>query len=250
MAASSFVRAFAGRALYWSVSGTAVVVAISITSQVQAQQPRTSLEGRIVVVGVGSVHVTPDYAQVRGGVTTRDKAVKGAIEANSKVMAAIMTTLLESGVAQADIQTSRFSVQPAYAAPQPGVEQKLTGYSVSNQVEVTIRQVSRIGDVLDRLTAAGATDIGDIAFLISDRSKALDQAREAATADARRKAELYARASGVSLGRVAWITEGIGSTPRTSLEASRALSAAAPVPISSGEDTLQAQVTVAYDIMR
>jgi uncharacterized protein len=250
MAASSLARAFPGVALPWSTSGAAVVAAIFIASQAHAQQPRTSPEGRIVVVGVGSVHVTPDYAQVRGGVTSRDKTVKGAIDANSKIMAAIMATILDSGIAQSDIQTSRFSVQPMYTAPQPGVEQKLTGYSVSNQVEVTIHQVSKIGDVVDRLTAAGATDIGNITFLISDRSKALDQAREAAIADARRKAELYARASGVSLGGVAWITEGVGNTPPIPFQAARALPAPTPVPISSGEDTLQAQVTVGFDIAR
>jgi uncharacterized protein len=250
MATASFALAFARMAVHWSVSGAAVVAAIFIASQAQAQQPRTLPEGRIVVVGVGSVHVAPDYAQVSSGVTTRDKTVKGAIEANSKTMAAIMAALVETGIAQADIQTSRFSVQPVYAPPQPGVEQKLTGYSVSNQVEVTIRQVSKIGDVLDRVTSAGATNIGNIAFLISDRSKALDQAREAAMVDARRKAELYARSSGVSLGGVAWITEGIGNIPPIALEESRALRASAPVPVSSGEDTLQAQVTIGFDIAR
>jgi uncharacterized protein len=227
--------------------GAAVLQAILIASQAHAQEPQTVPEGRIVVTGTGTVHVAPDFAQVRSGVTTRAKTVKEAIDANSRLMAAIMKGLSESGIAQSDIQTSRLSVQPVYAPPQPGVEPKLTGYSVSNQAEVTIRQVSRIGEVLDRLTVAGATDIGGIAFLISDRSKALDPAREAAIADARHKAELYAHASGVGLGRVAWITEDVGDTSPITLESSRA---SAQVPISAGEDTLQVRVSVAFDIMR
>lgn len=94
---------------------------------------------------------------------------------------------------------------------------------------------------------AGATDAGNIAFLVSDPSKALDQAREAAIGDARRKAEVYARASGLRLGRVEWITEDTGSAPPV---LARVLAAPAPVPIASGEDTLRVRITVGFDIAR
>jgi hypothetical protein len=108
--------------------------------------------------------------------------------------------------------------------------------------------LSKVGEILDRLVTAGATDVGNIEFLIADASKVLDQAREAAVADARRKAELYARTSGVSLGRVAWITE---SEPPLPLIAPRtSLAKSAPVPIEPGEDTLRIRVTVGFDIGR
>jgi len=113
-----------------------------------------------------------------------------------------------------------------------------------------VRQIAKVGDVLDRLVAAGATDAGNVAFLHSDLSKARDQAREAAVADARRKAELYARAAGVKLGDVVWITEGAGyepPMPRMRAMAAPAM-AAAPTPIMSGEDTLQAQITIGFTI--
>src|SRR5260221_13640246 len=163
------------------------------------------LVGLVIVIGEGSVSVTPDYAQIGSGVTTRAKTVKEATEANSKLMAAIINALLESGVAQRDVQTSRFSIQPIYAPQEPRNEPKLAGYSVSNQVRLKIRQIHKVGEILDRLVTAGATDIGNVEFLVSEPSKALDQAREAAIADARRKAEVYARASGIKLGRVEWI---------------------------------------------
>jgi uncharacterized protein YggE len=114
-------------------------------------------------------------------------------------------------------------------------------------VNVTIREIGKVGDVLDRVVAAGATEVGNVSFLVSDASKALDQAREAAIADARRKAEVYAKASGVRLGRVEWITEDTGSGPPAPM---MPRAAAAPVPIASGEDTLRVRVTVGFDITR
>ena len=94
----------------------------------------------------------------------------------------------------------------------------------------------------------GATDVGNIAFLVSDPSKALDQAREAAIADARRKAEVYARAAGIRLGQVEWITEqsGFGPVPLRGQGASAARAAA--VPIATGEDTFEVTVTVGFTI--
>jgi uncharacterized protein len=246
MTASRFAETFGAKASrHRHLSGAAVLAgAILVASQVHAQQPQSPPEGRIVVSGVGSVGVAPDYARIRSGVTTRAKTVKEASDANAKLMGTITASLLGSGIAQTDIQTSRFSIQPVYVPAQPGVEPRVSGYSVSNQVEVIIRQISNVGAVLDRLVGAGATDIGN-----SDPSKALDQAREAAVADARHKAELYARASGVSLGRVLSITEDVGYGSPMPLARASAREAAA-IPIASGEDTLEARITVGYDIVR
>jgi uncharacterized protein len=219
---------------------------------VRAQQPPAPAQPRIVVTGEGNVNVAPDYAQVRAGVTTRAKTAREAIDANSKAMAAITAVLVDAGIEQKDIQTSQFWVQPVYASPQPGAEQKLTGFAVSNQVNVTIRQIAKAGDILDRLIAAGATDVGNVEFLHSDLSKTLDQARVAAMADARRKAGVYAQAAGVPLGSVVWMTEESGyAPPPMPMGAMRASGGmAAPVPVAAGEDTLQARITVGFDIAR
>jgi uncharacterized protein len=207
-----------------------------------AQQPQ---QARIVVTGEGSVSVAPNYAQIRSGVTTRAKTVKEGVGANSKLMLAIVAALKDVGIAEKDIQTAGFSIQPVYAPQESHAEPKLSGYSVSNQVTVTIREIGKVGDVLDRVAAAGATDVGNVSFLVSDASKALDQAREAAMADARRKAEVYAKAAGVQLGRAEWITEDTGNGPAVPM---MARAQAAPVPIASGEDTLRVRVTVGFDI--
>jgi hypothetical protein len=235
--------------LRWLLAGAAVALAIFVAPCAQAQQPSTQAEGRVIVIGEGSVQVAPDYAQIRGGVTTKGKTVKEATDANSKLMAAVTAALLNAGIAQADIQTAQFSIQPVYAPPQPQAEPKLVGYNVSNQVTVTVRALGKVSEILDRMVDAGVTDIGNVAFLHSDPAKALDQAREAAVADARRKAELYARAAGFTLGRVAWFTEGSGPMPSGPTPMFRAqASMAAPVPISPGEDTLRVQITVGFDI--
>jgi len=224
-------------------------VAIFIAPCAQAQQSAAQPEARVIVVGEGSVHVAPDYAQIRGGVTTKGKTVKEATDANSKLMAAVTAALLNAGIAQADIQTAQFSIQPVYAPPQPPNESRLAGYSVSNQLTVTVRVLGKVSEILDRMVDAGVTDIGNVSFLHSDPAKALDQAREAAVADARRKAELYAHASGFTLGRVAWLTEGSGAMPPGPMPMFRAqASMAAPVPIAPGEDTLRVQITVGFDI--
>lgn len=223
-----------------------VIAVLASAVPARAQQPAAP-EAGIVVVGEGSISVTPDYARISGGVTTRAKTAKEATDANSKQMSAVIAALLDAGIAQKDIQTSRFSIQPVYAAPQPGVDQKITGYSVSNDVRVTVHDIAKVGDILDRLVAAGATEAGSISFLVSDTSKALDHAREDAVADARRKAEIYARSAGVKLGNVVWITEDSGAAPPMPMGMPRALAAKA-VPIAVGEDTLRVEITAGFEI--
>lgn len=251
MAGSKAAPTYACRLAAW-LSGIAILAAAAVeapTTQSHAQEAQSSPDGRVVVIGEGSIGATPDYAQITSGVTTRAKTVKEANEANSKLMAAVTAALLESGIAQTDVQTSRFSVQPAYAPRDASAQPKLDGYSVSHQVRVKIRQIERVGEILDRLVSAGVTDVGNIAFLVSDPSKALDQAREAAIADARRKAEVYAQASGLRLGRVIWITEDSGFSPPFPTRSAGAPAAmAASTPIATGEDILRARVTVGFDI--
>ena len=238
--AASFPRAF--------LSGTAAVAALVLFASVPAPAQSVPM-ARVIVAGEGSVSVTPDYAQLTGGVTTRGKTVKEANDANAKLMSAVTAALLDAGIPQKDIQTTQFSVQPVYTSQGPNTEQRLSGFSVSNQVRVTIRPIAKVGEILDRMVAAGATDVGNVSFLVSEPAKALDQAREAAVADAKRRAELYARAAGLTLGRVSWITEESGVAEFSPMRALKApVARAALAPISAGEDELHVQVTVGFDV--
>lgn len=242
--------AFIVRAVFSGLIAALVAVVPALAATAAAQADPAAPEARVIVTGEGSVSVPPDLARVRGGVTTRAKSAKEAADANAKLMTAVTAALVNAGIEQKDIQTARFSVQPVYTAPAPNTEQKLTGFSVSNQVTVTIRQIAKAGEILDRLIESGATDVGAIEFLHADPSKALDRAREAAVADARRKAEVYTQAAGEKLGAVAWITEEPGYVPPGPMKALRAASMPAPTPIATGEDVLRVQITVGFDLAR
>src|SRR5262245_24712352 len=136
------------------LSGVGLLAAAGVlisTVHAQAQQAQSAPYGLVIVIGEGSVSVTPDYALITSGVTTEGKTVKGATDANSKLMAAISTALLDRGIEQKDIQTSRFSIRPVYAPHEPRTEPKISGYSVSNQVSVKIRKIGDLGEILDHL---------------------------------------------------------------------------------------------------
>jgi uncharacterized protein len=108
--------------------GVAVVIVVLAAAafvasvQAQSQESKSPLEARVIVVGEGSISAPPDYAQIRSGVSTTAKTVKEANDANVKVMTAITAALLDSGVLQKDIQTSRFSIQPVYTSQTPPAE--------------------------------------------------------------------------------------------------------------------------------
>jgi uncharacterized protein len=224
-----------------------VATLLGLMAVARAQEVKSAPPARIVVSGEGSVRVTPDYALITGGVTIRAKTAKEAAAANAKLMAGLVAALRDAGIGQEDIRTSRYSIAPVYAPPQQNTEAKLTGFSASNRISVKASDTANVGDILDRLIGAGATDIGGVQFLHSDISKVLDSARQAAMADARRKAQVYAQAAGIRLGSVIWITEEPAFTPPYPMAAARALPAP-PTPIAAGEDTLRAQITVGFDI--
>ena len=233
-----------GRMIF--AAACAVVCAVAPARAQAPQPPAGGEEAAIVVGGEGSVTAAPDYADIRAGVTTRAKTAGEATDANAKAMTAVMAALANAGIAKADIQTAQFSVRPLYASPASGGEQKLTGFSASNELDVKVRQLDKLGDVLDRLVAAGATDVGNIAFLHANLSQVLDQARQGAVADARRKAELYAHAAGVNLGAVVFISEAGPGAPPAFARAFAAAPAMAATPIATGEDTLRVAITVGF----
>jgi uncharacterized protein YggE len=241
------------RAVAWARTALALIGLIGVfpaAGSAQGVQGLRSASAAVIVLGEATVQAPPDQARINTGVTTRAKTVREATEANSKAMTAVMAALSEAGIAAKDIQTSRFSIQPVYAAPEPRAEQKLVGYTVTNQVSVRIRELDRVSTVVDKVVTAGATDIGNIEFVVSNQAKLLDQAREGAIADARRKAEIYAKASGLELGRVVWVSEDATAEPPAPGRTFSRAAAHAAVPISAGEDTLRVNVTVGFELSR
>jgi len=151
----------------------------------------------ISVTGEAKISAPPDLAQIDGGVTSEAKTAREASEANNAAMGKVLLALKGAGIDEKDYQTSRLSLQPQSSSKSNGPP-TITGYRASNRVTIRLRDVSKVANVIDTLVGAGANDIGGINFMVSQASKLLDEAREKAIADARRKAEIYAKAAGVT----------------------------------------------------
>ncbi|HXO70033.1 MAG TPA: SIMPL domain-containing protein, partial [Bradyrhizobium sp.] len=153
----------------------------------------------ISVSGEAQMSVAPDLAQIDAGVSTEAKTAREASEANNTTMGKVLLALKGAGIDEKDFQTSRLSLQPQYAPNRNGPN-AIVGYQASNRVTIKLRDVTKVASTIDTLVGAGANNIGGINFMVSAASKLLDDAREQAIADARRKAEIYAKAAGVTLG--------------------------------------------------
>jgi uncharacterized protein YggE len=204
-----------------------------------------SLPPAISVVGEASVSVPPDLARIEGGVTSEARTARDASEANNVAMGKVLQALKGAGIEDKDLQTSRLSLQPQYAPnrPPPNV---IVGYQASNRVTVRLRDVTKVAGVIDTLVGAGANEIGGVSFMVAAASKLLDEARSRAIADARRKAEIYAAAAGVTLGAPLSISEenAPNAVPYRRMTAGLAASA----PVAQGEETLSVSVNVTWAI--
>lgn len=203
--------------------------------------PRT-----ITMTGHGEIKAVPDTALIQAGVTNNAPTAAAALAANSSHMTAVVAALKRLGMPDRDIQTSSFSVLPQYTNGDNNNPRRLTGYQVSNEVSVRLEDITRAGATLDTLIAAGANEMNGISFAVSRPEPLLDQARKQAVADARHRAETYAKAAGVNLGPLQSLRE-TGSGPQPPRPMYR-MALAAEVPISPGEQSISADVTMVWEI--
>ena len=199
----------------------------------------------ISVTGEATVSVPPDLAEIDGGVTSEAKTAREASEANNAAMGKVLQAMKGAGIEEKDIQTARLSLQPQ-SAPNRSGPSAIAGYRASNRVTIRVRDVTKVASVIDTLVGAGANEIGGINFVVSQASKLLDEARERAVADARRKAEIYAKAAGVTLGAPLSISEEGNSAPVPYRRMAAGMAASAPV--AQGEETLAVTVSVSWAI--
>jgi len=199
----------------------------------------------ISVTGEASVSVPPDLAQVDGGVTSDGKTAREASDTNNAAMGKVLLALKGAGIDEKDYQTSRLSLQPQYAPNRSGPS-PVVGYRASNRVTIRVRDITKVANVIDVLVGAGANEVGGINFMVSQASKLLDDAREKAVADARRKADIYAKAAGVTLGEPLSISEEGSSVPL--YRGKMAAPMAAGAQVAQGEETLSVTVSVTWAI--
>jgi len=214
-----------------------------LAAPARAQSAPTAM---ISVTGEGTVSVAPDLAQIDAGVTSDGKTAREASETNNAAMGKMLLALKSAGIDEKEIQTSRLSLQPQYP-PNRTSASAVVAYRASNRVTVRLRDLTKLAGTIDMLVGAGANDIGGIEFQVSNASKLLDDARAQALADARRKADIYARAAGVTLGAPLSITEEGGPGPMPFRKMAAGLPMAA-TPVAQGEETLAVTVNVSWAI--
>jgi uncharacterized protein len=229
---------------HYTVLAASLVAAMLFATPSLAQTERPAM---ISVSGEATVSVPPDMAEIDGGFTSDGKTAREASDANNAAMGKVLLALKAAGIEAKDIQTSRLSLQPqTQNTPNRPSPPTISGYRASNHVTIRLHDVTKVASVIDMLVGAGANDIGGINFMVSGASKLLDEAREQALADARRKAEIYAKAAGVTLGTPLSISEGNASVPVFRGRMPMAPMAAAPV--MQGEETLSVTVNVSWAI--
>lgn len=199
---------------------------------------------RITVTGKGEIRAVPDIAVMSIGVETEAKTPGEALSENAARMTAVMARLKKAGILEKDLQTSQFGIWPVHAdREQPP---KVRGYRASNQLSVTLREIGRIGDILDQAVADGANTVKGPSFTVAEPEPLYQAARDAAIKDAIAKAERYATAADVTLGEIIRIDEAGGGPVFT--RQMRAETMAASTPIAAGENTFSASVTLVFAI--
>lgn len=227
-----------------------IAMPVAVTLLLAGTLAAPALAGRepariIEVQGSAEVRSRPDTGRISVGVESRDAAATAAVTANAAAMRSLMQALDTLGIGERDVQTGTLSLATDYQ-PVPGGGMRPSGFVASQVLDVRVRPVERLGEVLDALVAAGANQIRGIRFDVADPAPLLDEARTAAVHDARRKAELLAEAANVQVGGVLQVTElGTDAPPGPMMRAMEA-DAFAGIPVAVGEHAVSARVRVVF----
>ena len=213
-------------------------------------------DGTLVTVSAyGEARHAPDIATLSTGVVSVAPDANAAIRLNSKRMAAVVAAIEAAGIARKDVQTSGVSLNPdyLYVANSPP---RIKGYYASNTVNITVREIGRLGEILDALVATGANQVNGPAFDIEDKDAVLDEARGKALDKARARAEAYAKRLGMRVGRVISIDESGGRAApmpmhgRAMAMEQSAAADSASAPIAPGENVLGINLDVVYELRK
>jgi len=237
-----------------AIATTPLMVASTLSTVALADEKKQI--ARINVNGEGKVNVAPDMATLMLGVRTEAETAREALDDNNRKMAEIIAAMKASDIADKDLQTSNFSIQPKYVyhRPKKGEEQKpprIVGYTVSNDLAVRIRDLARVGEVLDKSVTLGVNSGGHIQFGNDDPSKAISKARAEAMKDAMDRAKTLVEVAGASLGRILSINESFQRPHPVPMAKGRMMAEsvmADAVPIEGGENTYSITVSASWEI--
>ena len=219
-------------------------------SSAQPAPPVISADGTLLSVSAqAEARRAPDIATVSAGVVTQAADANGALRENADRMAKVVAAIRAAGVAERDVQTAGVNLNPQYryADNKPPA---ITGYQASNTVNVTVRDIAKLGRILDALVATGANQVNGPTFDIDRKEPVYDEARRDALDTARQRAEMYAKALGLRVRRIVSIDEtGGAAIPRPIPMYSMAKAARdEATPISPGENVLSVNLNVVFEL--
>lgn len=218
--------------------GLALLAPVAATAEGAVRQ--------VSVQGVGRVSAAPDMAVVSLGVQREARDAGSAMRAASEAMEGVLARIEAAGIAAEDVQTTRIGLDPRWQHSQDGSMPRVVGYVASNDLSVRVRDLSRLGVLLDEVVADGANTMRGLSFSVADDAELQDQARVAAVEDAARKAGMLAEAAGATLGEVISIFEGgQGGGPMPMFEAADAMRSAVPVAAGQVDTVVSVQATFA-----
>lgn len=234
------------RALLGSALGVAAGAG-ALGAQASGTMPHAVEERPALVVSAESeVRVAPDRAQLTVSVETRGRTSQLAGSENARIVAALLDALRRQGVESAQLQTRAAGVMPEYQYPREGGRPTVTGYVARNEIGVEVRDLAKLGGLIDAALASGATNVGGPQFLLSNPDSARRLALESAVKKAMADAQVMARAAGVRVGRILELTsDGAVSAPASDMVQVRmraSVAEAAPTQIESGLITIRSSV--------
>ncbi len=212
-------------------------------------QTTTTKTDAFTVSGTGEVSVSPDIARVNVGVQTRGTTVKSAQEALNTAINGVSDGIKRLGIDSKDIKTSNYSIYPNY--DYNNGNQRITGYNASANLTITVRDLEKANSVIDTATANGANTVSGVVFDIEDKTKAENEARKEAIAEAKKKAENAASVAGFSLGNIINYQESFNApvVRRDYLMAAEAKSVPSPdTQLEQGSQKVQVTVSLSYEL--
>jgi uncharacterized protein len=209
----------------------------------------------INVSATGDAAIAPDLAYLTLAVMRESATAREALTANNAAMAEVLAAMKAFGIAEKDLQTSGFMINPIYVYPnadQPQTPPKITGYQVSNSLSVRVRDLAKLGEVLDQAVTLGVNSGGNVTFGNDDPSAAIKQARIEAMKEAVDKAKVLTEAAGAKLGKIISISESSNQPQPMMMQARMEMDAAAPksVPMAAGESSYSVNVNVSFEIVQ
>ncbi|MDX5983562.1 SIMPL domain-containing protein [Sphingomonas echinoides] len=211
--------------------------------------PQLLPDGTVLdITAEGHVARAPDIATIRAGVVTQGQTAAAALSENGTRMTRVLAALKKAGVAARDVRTANVSLSPQYRYAD-GQAPVVTGYQASNSVAVRFRDVAKSGAILDALVAEGANQIDGPSLTIDQPEAALDEARISAVKIAQARAELYAKASGLSVARIVSIAESgtnDGATPQPPMVFARQMKVSDATPVAAGETEVSITLSVRF----